>query len=74
MIVQNKDGRKIRITGVYGREPDDIQVDGLEYLDGVGEVTEEDYDYVQDNFYDAIYEVWFENQIGAAEVYYEGDR
>lgn len=74
IYVKNKQGRTIEISviGLYG---DDIQVNEAYYLDDPEEeVSENDIDYISENFQDEMYEDWFNNQVTISEYYYEGDR
>lgn len=72
--VKDSNGRDVYIS-VYGKYEDDIQIDEAFYDDEVGgDVPDEEIDFIFDNYSDAIYDDWFENQVGAAEAWGEGDR
>jgi hypothetical protein len=73
MKVKDKSGRQIEIS-VYGRYEDDIQIDEAYYTDSEEEVSDETLDYIYSQYADAMYEEWYDNKVGEAEYYYEGDR
>ena len=74
MIVKDKSGREIEIS-VYGQYEDDIEITDAAYCDNLDEeVPDSVIDYIMDKYASEIYNEWFENQCGAAEYYYEGDR
>lgn len=64
----------------YGRYDDDIQLDVNSVIDEDGEeVVDESLidtliDHVYDRYSDTIYEEWYDNKVGEAEAYFEGDR
>jgi hypothetical protein len=73
MLVKDEKGREIEIS-VYEKYEDDIQIDDANYIDSDDEVSEDTLDYIYSQYADAMYEVWYDNKIGEAEYYYEGDR
>ena len=73
MLVKDSNGRECEIS-VYGRFDDDIQIDSAVYTDDGTDVPDDQVEFLYDHYASEIYEHWFENQIGAAESYYEGDR
>ncbi len=74
MIVKNRLGQEIEITSIYGQYDDDIQIDACNYVDSDNEVSDEDIEYIYENYQDSLYETWHENKVSQAEAYYEGDR
>lgn len=74
MLVRNSKNEELEITGVCGRYEDDIEITDIQYVNRDDEVSDEDVDYVMNNYASDIYDMWYENQVGAAEYLYEGER
>lgn len=70
MIVRNHEGREIEVDRVSGgiEEP---MIDAAYYVDTNEEVTEEDYDYVYNNYAMELSEQAFQNEVGRSEYYFE---
>ena len=66
------DGREIELR-LHG-DMDDIQVSEAYYLDGDEDVPDDVIDMLLDKYADEVYMELYENKIGQAEDYYEGDR
>jgi len=66
--------RELDITEVYGQYEDDIQFTLT--WSNTGDTVEDDsiYDFVQDNYADIIYDVWFQNKVSEAEWAYDAAR
>lgn len=73
MKCKDENGKEMVVT-VCGRYEDDLQIDDAYYVDSDDRVSDETIEYVYENYADAMYEEWYEGQIGRAEAYFEGDR
>jgi hypothetical protein len=73
MLVKDSKGLGVEIS-VYGSCDDDIQIDSAVYVSTGLDVDDTEIDFIQDTYASEIYDYWFENQVGAAESYCEGDR
>ncbi len=73
MQVTLKNGRDAYINSVGG-DSDDLYAEEAAYVDNDEPVTDDDMDEINENHYDALYEIWLDKQISAAEYAYEGDR
>ena len=73
MLVKDKRGNEIEIS-VYGQYEDDIQIDQADYVHSDDEVPESTIDYILDTYASEIYQEWYENKVGEADYYHEGDR
>ena len=73
MIVKSATGREIELDNISGPD-DDIQIGSAEYVDGIGEVSDADLDFVYEAYAEKLSEHVFQNAVGAAEAFYEGDR
>ena len=78
-IELNEKVYEIDVTA-YGQYEDDIQLEVDSVIDEDGEeVTDDDLietlvEIVSDRHADTIHESWYENKVGEAESYFEGDR
>jgi hypothetical protein len=66
MIYKNKNGDGIELE-VYGKYDDDIQVSDAYYTHKEGEVSDDEIEYVMENYSSEIYEQWYQNKVGESE-------
>jgi RNA binding exosome subunit len=71
MKIYDKNNREVELE-VFGHYSDDIQIISAYYVDDNSEVPDHICDWIQDNYADAIFEQWLEQQQGIAESYFEG--
>lgn len=67
MLVKDSKGKKVEIISVYGKYEDDIRIEEASYVSSGKEVPDSEIDYIQDKYAAQIYDMWFENRVGAAE-------
>lgn len=73
MILTTKDGREVEIKATMYAF-DDIQITDASFVDSDEYVPDEIVEELEERYADRIWQHAYENAIGAAEYYYEGDR
>ena len=73
MNVKDSKGREAEIQ-VGGRNRDDIQITSATYTDDGSDVPDNEVEHIQNAYSADIDAEWYENKIGLAEAYAEGDR
>ncbi len=74
MIVKDSKGREVEIGGFHGRDRDDIQIGEAAYTDDGSDVSDDEMEHIYDAYASEIDQAWYENQMDAAEAFYEGER
>lgn len=69
MIVQDSRGNEVEIS-VYG-DYDDVQVEEAYYTEMDGIVSDDEIEYILDNYAESIYEELAERAMSKAEDYYD---
>lgn len=68
MILKNEQGREIELS-VGGGSDDDIEITDAGYIDNGEDASDEDVDYLYENYPDALYEAWYQSMICRADFY-----
>lgn len=69
MIATLANGREVEFN-VCGKYEDDIQIADACYTDApTVDVTDEDLEYIMDNYQDEMYEAWMDARVSAADFY-----
>jgi len=71
MLVKNKLGQEIEIESIYGKYENDIQIGCAYYVDTNKDISDEDLEYIYENYQQELYEKWYENQACQAEYYWD---
>jgi len=70
MLVKDSKGKEVEIF-VYGQHDDDIQIDEAYYTNDNSEVSDDEIEWIMDSYASDIYDEWYQNQVCAAESYYD---
>ena len=67
------EGREVDVQ-VKGESSDDVSIAHAVYTDTQEQVEDDDVYVIEQRYSDELYNEWFDNQVGRAEAFFEGDR
>jgi hypothetical protein len=66
MIITDSNGKQVYVR-VSGRYVDDLEITDAYYIDDDTEVSDDEIDFIMDNYQEEMSEAWFENQCSMAD-------